>query len=328
MNTQANCDGEVLMEVRNIKKWFPVKSGFFSNKKSYLKAVDDINITICRGKTLGVVGESGCGKSTLARTIMNLIPPTDGEVIFNGKDITKMSHKELRRARRDIQMVFQDPYASLNPRMRVKDILCEPIIIHNLTTKEEAMKKAENLLEMVGLDKSSMGRYPHEFSGGQMQRICIARALMLEPKMIICDECVSALDVSIQAQIINLLIRLQKQLGITMIFISHDLRVVRHISTEVAVMYLGKIVEYASTDELFDNPIHPYTKALISAVPEDNPDGKKKRIILTGDVPSPINAPPGCGFSTRCSMKKDECLSGTPDLREIREGHYCRCILV
>lgn len=327
MNAQANCNEKTLMEVHNLKKWFPVKSGFFSNKSSYLKAVDDINLTIQRGETLGVVGESGCGKSTLARTIMMLIKPTEGEVIFDGKDITKMSQRELRKVRRDIQMIFQDPYASLNPRMRVKEILCEPIIIHTLGTKEEAVNKAEELLELVGLDKSSMEKYPHEFSGGQRQRICIARALVLDPKIIICDECVSALDVSIQAQIINLLVKLQKQLGLTLIFISHDLRVVRHISTKVAVMYLGKIVEYSSVDELFDNPLHPYTKALISAVPVDDPDGEKKRIILTGDIPSPIDVPAGCSFSTRCSIVKDECLTDSPVMKEVKKGHFCRCRL-
>jgi peptide/nickel transport system ATP-binding protein/oligopeptide transport system ATP-binding protein len=327
MNAEANYNDEVLMEVRNLKKWFPVNRGLFNNNKSYVKAVDDINLTIRRGETLGIVGESGCGKSTLARVVMRLIPPTEGEVIFGGKDIAKISPRELIKIRRDMQMIFQDPYASLNPRMRVKDILCEPFIIHKVAAKGEAFKKAEELLDMVGMNRNSMGKFPHEFSGGQRQRICIARALAVNPKMIICDECVSALDVSIQAQIINLLVKLQKQLGLTVIFISHDLRVVQHISTSVAVMYLGKIVENASVTEIFGNPIHPYTKALISAVPVTDSNAKKNRIILTGDIPSPINVPAGCSFSTRCYMAREECQTESPVLRAVAEGHFCRCML-
>lgn len=328
MNAEVTYNDQVLMEVRNLKKWFSVGSGLFNRGKSFVKAVDDINLTINYGETLGIVGESGCGKSTLARTIMRLISPTDGEVVFEGKDIARMSPRDLRKARRDIQMVFQDPYASLNPRMRVKDILCEPFIIHSIATKDGAMKKAEELLDMVGLSKESMNKFPHEFSGGQRQRICIARALAVNPKLIICDECVSALDVSIQAQIINLLVKLQKQLGLTMIFISHDLRVVQHISTKVAVMYLGKIVELASKTDIFENPVHPYTKALISAVPLADPDAKKNRIILKGDIPSPINVPSGCSFSTRCSMAQEKCHIDSPELKEISEGHFCRCMSV
>lgn len=328
MSEEAKFNNEVLMEVRNLKKWFPVGRGLFNSSKSFVKAVDDINLTIRRGETLGIVGESGCGKSTLVRVIMRLIQPTEGEVIFCGKDIARMSSRELRKARRDIQMIFQDPYASLNPRMRVKDILCEPFIIHKLATKEEAYKKAGELLDMVGISRDSMDKFPHEFSGGQRQRICIARALAVNPKMIICDECVSALDVSIQAQIINLLVKLQKQLGLTLIFISHDLRVVQHISTNVAVMYLGKIVETTSVTEIFNNPVHPYTKALISAVPVTDPDAQKSRIILTGDIPSPINVPEGCSFSTRCYMAQERCHIASPALEEVRKGHFCRCMLV
>lgn len=327
MSIEANYKDEVLMEVHNLKKWFPISRGLIKANKSFVKAVDEINLTIRRGETLGIVGESGCGKSTLARVIMRLIQPTEGEVIFCGKDIAKMSSKELRKARRDIQMIFQDPYASLNPRMKVKDILCEPFIIHKLATKKEALKKVEELLEMVGMSKDSMDKFPHEFSGGQRQRICIARALAVNPKIIICDECVSALDVSIQAQIINLLGKLQKQLGLTLIFISHDLRVVQHISTNVAVMYLGKIVEVASVTELFSNPVHPYTKALISAVPVPDPDAVKNRIILTGDIPSPISIPAGCSFSTRCFMAREECFTDSPVLKEVKEGHFCSCLL-
>lgn len=328
MNEEIINKDNVLMEVINLKKWFRVGGGLFNKNKSYVKAVDDINLVINNGETLGIVGESGCGKSTLARAIMRLITLTEGQVIFDGKDITKISAEELRKTRRDIQMIFQDPYASLNPRMRVKDILCEPFIIHNLASKEEAYQKAEELLDMVGLSRDSMSKYPHEFSGGQRQRICIARALAVRPKMIICDECVSALDVSIQAQIINLLVKLQKQLGLTLIFISHDLRVVQHISTKVAVMYLGKIMETAPKTDIFDNPIHPYTKALISAVPLADPDAKKNRIILKGDIPSPINVPPGCSFSARCSMAEERCHIDSPAFREIKDGHFCRCMLV
>ncbi len=317
---------DVLMEVHNLKKWFPVKRGLLGFSKSYVKAVDDINLTIRSGETLGIVGESGCGKSTLARVILRLIDPTEGEVLFNGHDIASMTPKELRRARRNMQIIFQDPYASLNPRMRVRDILCEPFIIHKLATKEEAVKQAEELLSMVGLNRDSMGKFPHEFSGGQRQRLCIARALAVRPKLIVCDECVSALDVSIQAQIINLLLKLQKQLGLTLVFISHDLRVVQHISTQVAVMYLGKIVETTDKTSLFANPMHPYTKALLSAVPIADPDLVKNRIILSGDIPSPINVPAGCSFSTRCPMVCEECYKDVPLLREVEPGHFCRCL--
>lgn len=328
MSAEANNKEEVLMEVRNLKKWFPVNRSLFNKNKSYVRAVDDINLTVRSGETLGIVGESGCGKSTLARVVMRLIAPTEGEIIFAGKEITKISSGKLVKTRRDMQMIFQDPYASLNPRMRVRDILCEPFIIHKVAKKGEALKKAEELLDMVGLSRDSMDKFPHEFSGGQRQRICIARALAVKPRLIICDECVSALDVSIQAQIINLLVRLQKQLGLTLIFISHDLRVVQHISTSVAVMYLGKIVENAPVAEIFGNPSHPYTKALISAVPVTDSDEKRNRIILAGDIPSPIDIPSGCSFSTRCYMAQGECHVDSPVLREVAEGHFCRCMLL
>jgi len=328
MSAEANNTEEVLMEVRNLKKWFPVNKSLFSKNGSYVRAVDDINLTVRSGETLGVVGESGCGKSTLARVVMRLIEPTEGEIIFAGKKITKISPGKLVKTRRDMQMIFQDPYASLNPRMRVRDILCEPFVIHKVAKKGEALKKAEELLDMVGLSRDSMDKFPHEFSGGQRQRICIARALAVKPRLIICDECVSALDVSIQAQIINLLVKLQKQLGLTLIFISHDLRVVQHISTSVAVMYLGKIVENAPVTEIFGNPSHPYTKALISAVPVIDSDEKRSRIILAGDIPSPINIPSGCSFSTRCYMAQEACRVDSPVLREVAEGHFCRCMLL
>lgn len=316
---------ELLMEARDLKKWFPVKRGLFGSTKGYVKAVDDVNLTIRRGETLGLVGESGCGKSTLARVLLRLIEPTGGEVLYCGQDITKMTPAALRAVRREIQIIFQDPYASLNPRMRVRDILSEPYLIHKICAKEEALKRAEKLLDMVGLNPDSMGKFPHEFSGGQRQRLCIARALAVEPKLIICDECVSALDVSIQAQIINLLMRLQAQLDLTLVFISHDLRVVRHISSHVAVLYLGRIVEYAEKEAIFEHPAHPYTRALLSAVPVADPDADRNRIVLEGDVPSPINQPSGCSFHTRCPVACENCGTLEPKLIEIAPGHYCRC---
>jgi len=317
--------GELLMEVRGVKKWFPVRRGPFGKNKGYVKAVDDINLTINRGDTLALVGESGCGKSTLARVLLRLIEPTGGEVLFRGRDIAGLPPAALRAVRRDMQIIFQDPYASLNPRMRVRDILAEPYLIHGLADVRQARKKAEALLDLVGLNQDSMGKFPHEFSGGQRQRICIARALAVEPKLIVCDECVSALDVSIQAQIINLLMRLQKQLDLTLVFISHDLRVVRHISSHVAVLYLGKIVEHAPKRVLFESPRHPYTKALLSAVPVADPDAERGRTVLQGDLPSPINLPGGCSFHTRCPQASPDCAKDAPALLEAAPGHLCRC---
>lgn len=316
---------EVLMDIRGVKKWFPVKRGLFGRDKRFVKAVDDINLTIRKGDTLGLVGESGCGKSTLARSILRLIEPTEGEIIFQGQDLMKMSSSQLRSVRRDVQIIFQDPYASLNPRMKVRDILAEPFLIHGLCDQRTALKKASELVDMVGLNQDSMGKYPHEFSGGQRQRICIARALAVEPKLVVCDECVSALDVSIQAQIINLLMELQRKLDLTLIFISHDLRVVRHISSHVAVLYLGKIVEYAPKAELFAAPKHPYTKALLSAMPVADPDADRSRIHLEGDLPSPIDQPSGCNFHTRCPMARESCAAEAPALLELSPGHLCRC---
>lgn len=315
---------EILMEVRHLRKWFPV-AGSFGKEKKYVKAVEDVNLTIRKGETLGIVGESGCGKSTLARMLLHLIPPTEGEILFKGKDMAKMSEEEIRKNRRYMQMVFQDPYASLNPRMRVGNILSEPYIIHGLCSEKEAKEKAAGLLEMVGLGADSIKKYPHEFSGGQRQRICIARALAVSPDMIVCDECVSALDVSIQAQIINLLMKLQQELGIALVFISHDLRIVQHISTNVAVMYLGQVVESGPKKELFASPTHPYTKALLSAVPVSRPGQEKKRIVLKGEIPSPIDRPAGCSFCTRCALADEACRNELSGRYLVGTDHYCRC---
>lgn len=313
---------EVILEVKHLKKWFPVAG---SRGKKFVKAVDDVNLRILKGETLGIVGESGCGKSTFARLMMRLIDATDGEVKFRGQNIMTLSAEEMRKTRRHIQMVFQDPYASLNPRMRVETILSEPFIIHGICSKKEAKKKAAELLETVGLSKESLKKYPHEFSGGQRQRICIARALAVMPDIIVCDECVSALDVSIQAQIINMLKELQKEFNLTLVFISHDLRVVRHISDHIAVMYLGEVVEHAPKEELFENPQHPYTQALLSAVPMAKPNAEKRRIRLKGELPSPIDRPEGCSFCTRCLYADEQCRTQIPGTYRIGHGHECRC---
>ncbi len=318
----------VLLEARHVKEWFPVRGGLLGRNTRYVKAVDDVSLTVRAGETLGVVGESGCGKSTLARVMLRLIEPTGGEVLFEGKNMTTANKAELRRMRRDIQIIFQDPYASLDPRQRVGDMLTEPLTIHGLARGEAAKRRVLELLELVGLPADSVRKFPHEFSGGQRQRLCIARALAVNPKLIVCDECVSALDVSIQAQIINLLMKLQRQLGIALVFVSHDLRVVRHISTNVAVMYLGRVVEYAPTEELFSNPAHPYTRALLSAVPLPDPDAQAQRIVLKGELPSPIAVPSGCPFHTRCYAVQERCASEVPQERDVSGcGHLCRCLL-
>lgn len=318
----------VLLEARHVKEWFPVRGGLLGRNTRYVKAVDDVSLTVRAGETLGVVGESGCGKSTLARVMLRLIEPTGGEVLFEGKNMTTANKAELRRMRRDIQIIFQDPYASLDPRQRVGDMLTEPLTIHGLARGEAAKRRVLELLELVGLPTDSVRKFPHEFSGGQRQRLCIARALAVDPKLIVCDECVSALDVSIQAQIINLLMKLQRQLGIALVFVSHDLRVVRHISTNVAVMYLGRVVEYAPTEELFSNPAHPYTRALLSAVPLPDPDAQAQRIVLKGELPSPIAVPSGCPFHTRCYAVQERCASEVPQERDVSGcGHLCRCLL-
>jgi oligopeptide transport system ATP-binding protein len=314
-----------LLEVKHLKKHFPIKGGVFSKTIGYVYAVDDINFTLEKGETLGLVGESGCGKSTTGRTILRLIEPTDGMIAFEGQDITHLDKSAMRALRREMQIIFQDPYASLNPRMTVGSIIGEPLEIHKIAKGSEKEERVASLLQKVGLRAEDMRKYPHEFSGGQRQRIGIARALALNPKLIVCDEPVSALDVSIQAQVINLLEDLQAEFGLSYLFIAHNLNVVEHISNRVAVMYLGQIVELASDEELYKNPQHPYTEALLSAVPIPDPTVKKKRIILEGDVPSPINPPKGCHFHTRCMYKDKICEEVEPEFKDIGGGHWVAC---
>jgi oligopeptide transport system ATP-binding protein len=328
--TSGRGDREVLLDVRNLKMYFPLTRGIILQRRiGWVKAVDDISFQIFRGETLGLVGESGCGKSTTGRAILQLYKPTAGEVLFNGVDLTKLPPGEMRKMRRHMQMIFQDPYASLNPRMTVGSIIAEPMQIHNLVPKEQRNQRVQELLEVVGLNPYFANRYPHEFSGGQRQRIGIARALAANPEFIVADEPVSALDVSIQAQIINLLEELQEKFHLTYLFIAHDLSVVRHISDRVAVMYLGKIVELADRNALYDDPLHPYTKALLSAVPIPDPkiEKKRERIILTGDVPSPINPPSGCRFHTRCPYAMDVCAKVEPRFVDQGGGHFVACHL-
>ncbi|MEA4962565.1 ABC transporter ATP-binding protein [Lutispora sp.] len=316
-----------LLEVRNLKKYFPIKGGFFNQTVAYVKAVDDVSFYIKSGETLGIVGESGCGKSTTGRAVLRLHEPTAGEVIFDGIDIPKLDKEKLRIKRRDMQLIFQDPYSSLNPRMTVGDIIGEPLEIHENLKGTDKTDRVKELLNLVGLSPYHVRRYPHEFSGGQRQRIGIARAIALKPKFIVCDEAVSALDVSIQAQIINLFQELQEKLDLTYMFISHDLSVVKHISNRISVMYLGTMVEMAESDRLFENPVHPYTQALLSAIPIAEPDNEKQRIILEGDVPSPVNPPKGCVFHTRCKYCMDICKEEKPKFRDIGDSHYVACHL-
>lgn len=315
----------LLLEVKHLKKHFPIKGGVFSKTIGYVYAVDDVNFTLAKGETLGLVGESGCGKSTTGRTILRLIEPTAGAISFEGQDITTLDKSAMRALRREMQIIFQDPYASLNPRMTVGSIIGEPLEIHKIAKGSEKEERVASLLQKVGLRAEDMRKYPHEFSGGQRQRIGIARALALNPKLIVCDEPVSALDVSIQAQVINLLEDLQAEFGLSYLFIAHNLNVVEHISDRVAVMYLGQIVELASDEELYKNPQHPYTEALLSAVPIPDPTVKKKRIILEGDVPSPINPPKGCHFHTRCMYKEKICEEVEPEFKDIGGGHWVAC---
>ncbi|MGB9780233.1 ABC transporter ATP-binding protein [Caldanaerobacter sp.] len=319
---------EPLIEVKNLKKYFPIRGGVLQRTIGYVKAVDGVSFTINKGETLSLVGESGCGKSTVGRTIIRLYDKTEGEVLFKGIPVHSLKKTELRKLRPKMQMVFQDPFSSLNPRLRIGDAVGEALLDHGLISKKELRDRVIETLEMCGLAPYHVDRYPHEFSGGQRQRIGIARALILDPEFIVLDEPVSSLDVSIQAQIINLLMDLQEKKGLTYLFISHDLSVVEHISTRVAVMYLGTIVEMASRDELFDHPLHPYTQALLSAVPIPDPDLKRERIILEGDIPSPANPPKGCKFHTRCPFAKEICKEQVPELRDVGGGHYVACHLV
>ena len=316
---------ETLLEVTNLKKYFPIKGGVFSKTVGFVYAVDDVSFTVGKGETLGLVGESGCGKSTTGRSILRLIEPTDGKVTFEGQDVTALDKNAMRALRREMQIIFQDPYASLNPRMTVGSIVGEPLEIHKIARGREKTERVASLLQKVGLRAEDMRKYPHEFSGGQRQRIGIARALALNPKLIVCDEPVSALDVSIQAQVINLLEDLQEEFGLSYLFIAHNLNVVEHISNRVAVMYLGQIVELASDTDLYNDAQHPYTEALLSAVPIPDPTVKKKRIILQGDVPSPINPPSGCHFHTRCMYKEKICEEEAPEFKHIGGGHWVAC---
>ena len=326
-STPVSEEKDYLLEVKDLVKYFPIKTGFFKRTTGYVKAVDGISFKIERGKTMGLVGESGCGKSTAGRTILRLLDKTSGEVIFNGREISSLSKEELREMRPQIQIVFQDPYSSLSPRLPVGEIIGEAVREHGIVPEEEFDDYITRVMEACGLPGYYKSRYPHEFSGGQRQRICIARALALNPDFIVCDEPVSALDVSIQAQVINLLKELQQQYGLTYLFISHDLSVVEHISDTVGVMYLGNMVEFSDTENIFSNPLHPYTKALFSAIPIPDPDVKVKRIILEGSIPSPANPPAGCKFHTRCAQCMEKCRTTAPEYREVEPGHFCACHL-
>ena len=322
-NSAVKIQKQKLVEVKNLIKHFPIE-----NSDDVVKAVDGVSFDIFSGETLGLVGESGCGKSTVGRCLLRLYEPTSGEVLFENQNLVGLPNKQMQSLRREMQIIFQDPYASLNPRLSVSSIVSEPLKIHGIGSKKEQTERTAELLSKVGLDPNYMRRYPHEFSGGQRQRIGIARALALNPKLIICDEPVSALDVSVQAQVVNLLQDLQREFGLTYLFISHGLAVVEHISQRVAVMYLGKIVEIAEGRELYDNPLHPYTKALLSAIPVPDPKQKRERIILKGDVPTPINPPSGCRFRTRCPWAIEDCAKIVPELREIQPNHFAACLRI
>jgi len=320
-------ENNVLLRVNNLVKHFPIMRGFIQKQVGAVRAVDGISFDVKRGETLGLVGESGCGKSTTGRSILQLYRPTSGEVLFDGVDLAKTKGEDLRKMRRKMQMIFQDPYASLNPRMTVGEIVGEPLLVHNISNEKETNERVRQLLELVNLNASFSTRYPHEFSGGQRQRIGVARALALQPSFIVCDEPISALDVSIQAQVVNLLEELQEKFNLTYLFIAHDLSMVRHISDRVAVMYLGVIVELTTRDELYAHPLHPYAQALLSAVPIPDPvaEATRKRTILEGDVPSPANPPSGCRFRTRCPIAEAVCAESRPEFREIKPGHFVAC---
>jgi len=326
MNKQTQGKSD-LLEVKNLVKYFPVRSGLLQRTTAWVKAVDNVSFAVKEGETLGMVGESGCGKTTIGRTVLRLVEPTAGEVSFNGQDILKMGAKDLKPLRRDMQIIFQDPYASLNPRIPIGESVMEGLHIHNIGHPKDRWEVAINMLKKVGLEEYHARRYPHEFSGGQRQRIGIARALALNPKFIVCDEPVSALDVSIQSQVLNILKDLQKEFGLTYLFIAHNLSVVEHISDRVAVMYLGKMVELAERDVLYREPLHPYTRALLSAIPVAHPDMKRERTILKGDVPSPLNPPKGCRFHTRCPIAVEKCSQDEPEFKQIRPGHWVACWL-
>ncbi|WP_250517753.1 oligopeptide/dipeptide ABC transporter ATP-binding protein [Caballeronia sp. INDeC2] len=319
--------GIPVLELKGLKKHFDLSGKWYSGERKYLKAVDGIDLKVFSGETLGIVGESGCGKSTTGNVMLRLLEPTEGDILFEGENIASLSVRELRKRRKDFQMIFQDPFSSLNPRMRVMDLIAEPLRSHNILSGDQLRRRVTELMDNVGLSSSFITRYPHEFSGGQRQRIGIARALALQPKLIVCDEVVSALDVSIQAQILNLLARLQREFNLTYIFISHGLPAVKHFSTRVAVMYLGKIVELAKKEQLFRHPRHPYTEALLSAVPIPDPAvaRDRKRIVLDGDIPSPVNLPAGCRFHTRCMYAQEKCRVAEPVLTEQQDGHQVAC---
>ena len=321
-------DPDALLEVRHLCKSFPLKKNLMGKVQQSLVAVDDVSFKLKPGETLGIVGESGCGKTTMGRTILKLYEPNGGQVIFDGKDITNYKTSQMRAIRTKMQIIFQDPYSSLPPRSTVGDILSEPVLVHNIVPKKEVKDYVLDLMEKCGLRDYYFERYPHEFSGGQRQRICIARALSVNPQLVVCDEPVSALDVSIQAQIINLLKDLQKSMNLTYLFISHDLSVVKFISDKIGVMYLGSMVEFGSKKDIFANPLHPYTKALFSAIPNPNPDVKMNRIVLSGDIPSPANPPKGCRFHTRCPHATEKCRHYTPEYREYEPGHFVACHLL
>jgi oligopeptide transport system ATP-binding protein len=316
-----------LVEVKDLYKYFPIHAGLMSRHVADVRAVDGVSFSIREGETLGLVGESGSGKTTIGRLLLRLLPATKGEIVFENRDVLAMKRNEIRRLRRSVQIIFQDPFASLNPRMSIGEIIAEPLRIHGIASGKAAEARVRELLALVGLQPYHANRYPHEFSGGQRQRVGIARALAVDPRFIVCDEPVSALDVSIQAQVINLLEDLQEKFGLTYLFIAHDLSVVRHISTRVAVMYVGKIVELADRDALYQTPLHPYTQALLSAIPIPDPvlEKRRKRIVLTGDIPSPVNPPPGCRFHTRCPVAFERCKTEEPALREYAPGHFAAC---